>query len=219
MKIEDTKRIIIKIGSSLLFNSETKKHNKEWLISLAEDVNFLKNQNKDVIIVSSGAIAFGAKDLNLEMSELRLDIHQALAAIGQINLMSAFKNAFEKYESKVSQVLLTLDDTEKRRRSINARRTIDNLLKLGIVPVVNENDTIATNEIKYGDNDRLAARVAQITGADCLILLSNINGLYSSDPRNNQELKLIDSVESIDDDIESMVGKSITPNSLIFEIS
>ena len=210
MKIEDTKRIIIKIGSSLLFNSETKKHNKEWLVSLAEDVNFLKNQNKDVIIVSSGAIAFGAKDLNLEMSELRLDIHQALAAIGQINLMSAFKNAFEKYESKVSQVLLTLDDTEKRRRSINARRTIDNLLKLGIVPVVNENDTIATNEIKYGDNDRLAARVAQITGADCLILLSNINGLYSSDPRNNQELKLIDNVESIDDDIESMVGKSIT---------
>jgi glutamate 5-kinase len=210
MKIEDTKRIIIKIGSSLLFNSETKKHNKEWLISLAEDVSFLKNQNKDVIIVSSGAIAFGAKDLNLEMSELRLDIHQALAAIGQINLMSAFKNAFEKYESKISQVLLTLDDTEKRRRSINARRTIDNLLKLGIVPIVNENDTIATNEIKYGDNDRLAARVAQITGADCLILLSNINGLYSSDPRNNQELKLIDSVESIDDDIESMVGKSIT---------
>ena len=210
MKIEDTKRIIIKIGSSLLFNSEVKKHNKEWLISLAEDVNFLKNQNKDVIIVSSGAIAFGAKDLNLEMSELRLDIHQALAAIGQINLMSAFKNAFEKYESKVSQVLLTLDDTEKRRRSINARRTIDNLLKLGIVPVVNENDTIATNEIKYGDNDRLAARVAQITGADCLILLSNINGLYSSDPKNNQELKLIDNVDSIDDDIESMVGKSIT---------
>jgi len=210
MKIEDTKRIIIKIGSSLLFNSETKKHNKEWLTSLAEDVNFLKNQNKDVIIVSSGAIAFGAKDLNLEMSELRLDIHQALAAIGQINLMSAFKNAFEKYESKVSQVLLTLDDTEKRRRSINARRTIDNLLKLGIVPVVNENDTIATNEIKYGDNDRLAARVAQITGADCLILLSNINGLYSSDPKNNQELKLIDNVGSIDDDIESMAGKSIT---------
>ena len=210
MKIENTKRIVIKVGSSLLFNEETKKLNKEWLISLAEDVNFLKNKNKEVIIVSSGAIAFGAKDLNLEMNELRLDIHQALAAIGQIQLMSAFKTAFEKYESKVSQILLTLDDTEKRRRSINARRTIDNLLKLNIVPVVNENDTIATNEIKYGDNDRLAARVAQITGADCLILLSNINGLYSSDPKNNQELKLIDSVESIDETIERMAGSSIS---------
>ena len=210
MKIESTKRIVIKIGSSLLFDNTTKKLNKEWLISLAEDVNFLKSQNKEIIIVSSGAIAFGAKDLNLEMAELRLDIHQALAAVGQIQLMSAFKNAFEKYESKVSQILLTLDDTEKRRRSINARRTIDNLLKLNIVPVVNENDTIATNEIKYGDNDRLAARVAQITGADCLILLSNINGLYSSDPKNNEELKLIDSVESIDETIESMAGSSIS---------
>ena len=128
MKIENTKRIVIKVGSSLLFNEETKKLNKEWLISLAEDVNFLKNKNKEVIIVSSGAIAFCAKDLNLEMNELRLYIHQALAAIGQIQLMSAFKTAFEKYESKVSQILLTLDDTEKRRRSINARRTIDNLL-------------------------------------------------------------------------------------------
>ena len=210
MKIENTKRIVIKIGSSLLFDNKTNKLNKEWLISLAEDVNFLKSQNKEIIIVSSGAIAFGAKDLNLEMAELRLDIHQAVAAVGQIQLMSAFKNAFEKYESKVSQILLTLDDTEKRRRSINARRTIDNLLKLNIVPVVNENDTIATNEIKYGDNDRLAARVAQITGADCLILLSNINGLYSSDPKNNEELKLIDSVESIDETIESMAGSSIS---------
>ena len=114
MKIENTKKIVIKVGSSLLFNEETKKLNKEWLISLAEDVNFLKNKNKEVIIVSSGAIAFGAKDLNLEMNELRLDIHQALAAIGQIQLMSAFKTAFEKYESKVSQILLTLDDTEKK---------------------------------------------------------------------------------------------------------
>ena len=210
MKFEDTKRIVIKVGSSLLFNNETKKHNKDWLISLAEDVNYLKNQNKDVIIVSSGAIAFGAKDLNLDMAELRLDIHQALAAIGQIKLMSAFKDAFEKYESKVSQILLTLDDTEKRRRSINARRTIDNLLKLKIVPIVNENDTIATNEIKYGDNDRLAARVAQITSADCLILLSNINGLYSSDPKNNQELKLISNVKIIDDNIENMAGTSMS---------
>ena len=210
MKIEDTKRIIIKIGSSLLFNSETKKHNKEWLISLAEDVNFLKNQNKDVIIVSSGAIAFGAKDLNLEMSELRLDIHQALAAIGQINLMSAFKNAFEKYESKVSQVLLTLDDTEKRRRSINARRTIDTLLKLGIVPVVNENDTIATSEIRYGDNDRLASRVAQITNADTLILLSDVDGLYTKNPKKFKDAQLIKRVSDLDKVIKSINIKGMT---------
>ncbi|MGY9025685.1 MAG: glutamate 5-kinase [Candidatus Pelagibacterales bacterium] len=210
MKLETTKRIVIKIGSSLLFNKENNKLNKEWLISLAEDVSFLKNQNKDVIIVSSGAIALGAKDLNLEMKELSLDKHQALAAIGQIQLMIAFKNAFEKYESKISQILLTLDDTEKRRRSINARRTIDTLLKLNITPVVNENDTIATNEIKYGDNDRLAARVAQITGADCLILLSNINGLYSADPKNNEKLKLINHVTEINSTIEDMAGSSVS---------
>ena len=154
------------------------------------DVKFLRENNKEVIIVSSGAIAMGAKDLNLEMQNLKMDFNQAVSAVGQIHLMASFKNAFEQNELKISQILLTLDDTEQRRRSINARRTIDTLLNLGIVPIVNENDTIATNEIRYGDNDRLASRVAQITSSDCLILLSNINGLYSSDPNTGDDGKL-----------------------------
>ena len=177
MKLEQTNRIIIKIGSALLFNETSGSLNKEWLNSLAEDVKYLRENDKEVIIVSSGAIAMGAKDLDLDMKNMKMDMNQAVSAVGQIHLMGSFKSAFEKNEIKISQILLTLDDTEQRRRSINARRTIDTLLKLGIVPVVNENDTIATSEIRYGDNDRLASRVAQITSADCLILLSNINGL------------------------------------------
>ena len=191
MRIEQTKRIVIKVGSALLFDQDSGTLNKEWLHSLAEDVKFLRENNKEVIIVSSGAIAMGAKDLNLEMQNLKMDFNQAVSAVGQIHLMASFKNAFEQNELKISQILLTLDDTEQRRRSINARRTIDTLLNLGIVPIVNENDTIATNEIRYGDNDRLASRVAQITSSDCLILLSNINGLYSSDPNTGDDGKLI----------------------------
>ena len=210
MKIEDTSRIVIKIGSSLLFDEDSNKLNFDWLVSLAEDVKYLKSLNKDVIIVSSGAIALGAKDLGINIKEMKLDTNQAISAVGQIHLMSSFKEAFEKNEFKVSQILLTLDDTEQRRRSINARRTIDTSLKLGIIPIVNENDTIATTEIRYGDNDRLAARVAQIVSADCLILLSNINGLYSSDPKNDEEIKLISDVTDIDENIEKMVGNSIS---------
>jgi len=210
MKIEEVNRIVIKIGSSLLFDEETNKLNFDWLMSLAEDVKYLKNLNKEVVIVSSGAIALGAKDLAIEMKEMKLDINQAISAVGQIHLMSSFKAAFEKNEFKVSQILLTLDDTEQRRRSINARRTIDTSLKLGIVPIVNENDTIATTEIRYGDNDRLAARVAQILSADCLVLLSNVNGLYSSDPEDGEEIKLITNVSDIDEKIEKMVGNSIS---------
>ena len=148
MRIEQTKRIVIKVGSALLFDQVSGTLNKEWLHSLAEDVKFLRENNKEVIIVSSGAIAMGAKDLNLEMQNLKMDFNQAVSAVGQIHLMASFKNAFEQNELKISQILLTLDDTEQRRRSINARRTIDTLLNLGIVPIVKENDTIATNEIR-----------------------------------------------------------------------
>ena len=210
MRIEQTKRIVIKVGSALLFDQDSGTLNKEWLHSLAEDVKFLRENNKEVIIVSSGAIAMGAKDLNLEMQNLKMDFNQAVSAVGQIHLMASFKNAFEQNEIKISQILLTLDDTEQRRRSINARRTIDTLLNLGIVPIVNENDTIATNEIRYGDNDRLASRVAQITSSDCLILLSNINGLYSSDPNTGDDGKLIPTVTEISEDIEKMIGDSIS---------
>ena len=210
MNLENTKRIVIKIGSSLLFQEDSNKLNEEWLLSLAEDIRYLNESKKEVIIVTSGAIALGAKDLNLDSNEMKLDINQAISSVGQIHLMSSYKNAFEKNELKISQILLTLDDTEQRRRSINARRTIDTLLKIGIVPIVNENDTIATSEIKYGDNDRLASRVAQITSADCLILLSNINGLYSSDPKNNDKIKLISEITEINEDIEKMVGDSVS---------
>ena len=210
MKLENTKRIVIKIGSAILFDPTSGSLNKDWLNSLAEDVKFLKEREKEVIIVSSGAIAMGAKDLNLDMKNMKLDMNQAVSSVGQIHLMSSFKNAFEQNEIKISQILLTLDDTEQRRRSINARRTIDTLLKLGIVPVVNENDTIATTEIRYGDNDRLASRVAQISSSDCLILLSNINGLYSADPTNGEDIKLIPTVNEIDQDIEKMIGESIS---------
>ncbi len=210
MKIEDTKRIVVKVGSSLLFDQDTNTLNSEWLISLAEDIKKLREKGKQIIIVSSGAIALGAKDLNLHMKELKMDMNQAVSSVGQIHLMSSYKSAFEKNEIKVSQILLTLDDTEQRRRSINARRTIDTLLNLNIVPIVNENDTIATTEIRYGDNDRLASRVAQISSADCLIMLSNINGLYSSDPKNDNEIKLIDKVTEINTEIEEMIGTSVS---------
>ena len=210
MNLENTKRIVIKIGSSLLFQEDSNNLNEEWLLSLAEDIRYLNENKKEVIIVTSGAIALGAKDLNIDRGEMKLDINQAISSVGQIHLMSSYKNAFEKNELKISQILLTLDDTEQRRRSINARRTIDTLLKIGIVPIVNENDTIATSEIKYGDNDRLASRVAQITSADCLILLSNINGLYSSDPKNNDKIKLISEITEINEDIEKMVGDSVS---------
>tara|TARA_Y100000996_G_scaffold111205_1_gene82264 strand:+ start:698 stop:1807 length:1110 start_codon:yes stop_codon:yes gene_type:complete len=210
MNLEDTKRIVIKIGSSLLFHEDSNKLNEKWLSSLAEDIRYLNENHKEVIIVTSGAIALGAKDLDLDSNEMKLDINQAISSVGQIHLMSSYKNAFEKNEIKIAQILLTLDDTEQRRRSINARRTIDTLLKMGIIPIVNENDTIATSEIKYGDNDRLASRVAQITSSDCLILLSNINGLYSSDPKNNDKIKLISEITEINEEIEKMVGDSIS---------
>ena len=175
MKIDQTKRIVIKVGSSLLFDEEKNQLNSDWLLTLAEDIKYLKELKKEVVIVTSGAIALGSKDLEINMKEMKLDINQAVSSVGQIHLMGSYKNAFERNELKVAQILLTLDDTEQRRRSINARRTMDTLLKMGIIPIVNENDTIATNEIRYGDNDRLASRVAQIISADCLILLSNIN--------------------------------------------
>ena len=210
MNLENTKRIVIKIGSSLLFQEDNNKLNEKWLLSLAQDIHYLNEKNKEVIIVTSGAIALGAKDLDLDKNEMKLDINQAISSVGQIHLMSSYKKAFEKNELKISQILLTLDDTEQRRRSINARRTIDTLLKMGIVPIVNENDTIATSEIKYGDNDRLASRVAQITSSDCLILLSNVNGLYSSDPKNNDKIKLISEITEINKDIEKMVGNSVS---------
>ena len=147
---------------------------KKWLEEFSKDIKELLNQKKNVIVVSSGAIALGCKKLNINKKSLKLDKSQAIASIGQIELMNLFKKTFNKNKINLSQMLLTLEDTERRGRAINAKRTFDNLFKLGYVPIVNENDSTATTEIKYGDNDRLASRVAQISSADCLILLSDV---------------------------------------------
>ena len=178
MYLEKSKIIVIKIGSSLLIDSN-KQIRKKWLSEFAKDIRELIEENKKIIIVSSGAIAMGCKKLNLSKKNLKIDKSQAVASIGQIELMNLFSEIFVKQKINISQILLTLEDTEQRRRALNAKRTFDNLFQLGFVPIVNENDTIATTEIKYGDNDRLASRVAQISGADTLILLSDVNFVKS----------------------------------------
>ena len=209
MYLKDSKIIVIKIGSSLLIDNN-KKIRKKWLFEFSKDIRDLIKQNKKVIIVSSGAIAMGCKKLNLSKKTLKLDKSQAVASIGQIELMNLFSETFVKSRINISQILLTLEDTEQRRRALNAKRTFDNLFQLGFVPIVNENDSIATSEIKYGDNDRLASRVAQISGADSLVLLSDVDGLYSQNPKIYKNAKLIRVIKNIDKNIEKIATKSIS---------
>ena len=209
MLLKNSKTIIIKIGSSLLVNDKNKIR-KKWLISFAKDIKELKSKNKKVIIVSSGAIALGCKKMGLKNSNLKLDKSQAIASVGQIELMNLFSQTFSKLRLNISQILLTLDDTEERRRSINAKRTFENLFQLNYIPIVNENDTIATTEIKYGDNDRLASRVAQITDADTLILLSDVDGLYTKNPKRYKDAKLIKQVNNLNKDTYGINTKGIT---------
>jgi len=198
MYLKNSKIIVIKIGSSLLVNNK-KEIRKKWLSSFAKDIKKLKTKNKKIIIVSSGAIALGCKKMNYEKSNLKLDKSQAIASVGQIELMNLFSQTFSKFKLNISQILLTLEDTEERRRSINAKRTFENLFELDYIPIVNENDTIATTEIKYGDNDRLASRVAQITNADTLILLSDVDGLFNKNPKLFKDAKLIKKVNDFKD--------------------
>ncbi|MDA8537911.1 glutamate 5-kinase [Candidatus Pelagibacter bacterium] len=209
MYLKESKIIVIKIGSSLLID-DNKKIRKKWLSEFAKDIQEQIKQNKKIIIVSSGAIAMGCKKLGLNKKNLKIDKSQAVASIGQIELMNLFSEIFVKKKINISQILLTLEDTEQRRRSINAKRTFDNLFQLGFVPIVNENDTIATTEIKYGDNDRLASRVAQISGADSLILLSDVDGLYTQNPKIYRNAKLLKEIKNIDKDIEKIATKSIS---------
>ena len=206
MYLKESKTVVIKIGSSLLIN-DNKIIREKWLSEFAKDVRDLLRLKKNVIIVSSGAIALGCKKLKLSKKNLKLDKSQAVASIGQIELMNLFKKTFKKIN--LSQILLTLEDTEQRRRAINAKRTFENLFNLGFVPVVNENDSIATSEIKYGDNDRLASRVAQISSADCLILLSDVNGLYSKNPKIDNRAELIHEIKNIDDNINKIATRSV----------
>ena len=207
MYLKNSKKIVIKIGSSLLIDNKKNIRNK-WLFEFSKDIKNLLKQNKKVIIVTSGAIAIGCKKLNLSKKNLKLEKSQAVASIGQIELMNLFNKSFNKNKINISQVLLTLDDTEQRRRALNAKRTFDNLFDLGFVPIVNENDTTATTEIKYGDNDRLASRVAQISSADILILLSDVDGLYTKNPKIDKSAELIKEIKNIDKNIEDISTKS-----------
>jgi glutamate 5-kinase len=209
MPLKNSKIVIIKIGSSLLIDGN-KKIRKKWLSSFADDIKKLKLKNQKIIIVSSGAIALGCKKMNYNKKNLKLDKSQAIASIGQIELMNLFSQTFSKYKLNISQVLLTLEDTEERRRSINAKRTFENLFALNYIPVVNENDTIATSEIKYGDNDRLASRVAQITNADTLILLSDVDGLFTKNPKKFKDAKLIKKINNLSKDIKNINIKGMT---------
>ena len=209
MLLKNSKVIVIKIGSSLLVDNKQNIRRK-WLSSFAKDIQKLKSKNKKIIIVSSGAIALGCKKMNYKKTNLKLDKSQAVASIGQIELMNLFSQSFSKFKLNISQILLTLDDTEERRRSINAKRTFENLFQLNFIPVVNENDTIATSEIKYGDNDRLASRVAQITNADTLILLSDVDGLFTKNPKLFKDAKLIKKINNFDKDIKNINMKGIT---------
>jgi glutamate 5-kinase len=200
------RRVVVKVGSSLLVDGGSGRLNRGWLESLAADVARLHARGQQVVIVSSGAIALGRRHLGLPPGRLRLEESQAAAAVGQIRLAHAWKEVLEAHGLAVAQVLLTFGDTEQRRRYLNARSTLNTLLGLGAVPVINENDTVATAEIRYGDNDRLAARVAQMLAADCTVLLSDVAGLYTADPARDPHARLLEEVDGITDEVLSMAG-------------
>ncbi|NYZ13593.1 glutamate 5-kinase [Azospirillum sp. RWY-5-1] len=203
----DARRLVVKIGSALLVDGATGQVRRDWLDALADDVAAIRARGTEVVIVTSGAVAVGREHLGLTGRPLRLEEKQAAAATGQIRLAHAYLETLARHDITVAQVLVTLEDTEERRRHLNARATIDTLLKLGAVPVINENDTVATAEIRFGDNDRLAARVAQMISADTLVLLSDIDGLYTADPRKDPDARHIPVVEALTAEIEGMAGE------------
>ena len=209
MVMQAPKRIVVKIGSALLVDRQTGLR-KDWLQSLCADINQLRQDGCEVLIVSSGAIALGRNKLNLPNGTLKLEESQACAAAGQILLARAYSEALSAHDLESGQILLTLGDTEERRRYLNARETIATLMKLGAVPIVNENDTVATSEIRYGDNDRLAARVATMISADLLVLLSDVDGFYSGIPGRDPDAKRFDRIEKITPEIEAMAGDAGT---------
>ncbi len=199
-------RLVVKIGSALLVDRNTGLLRSDWLVSLAQDVAWLKKSGADVILVSSGSIALGRGVLELPLSTLPLEQSQAAAAVGQIRLARAYEEALAPHEITTAQVLVTLEDSEDRRRYLNSRATLETLLGFGVVPIVNENDTVATDEIRYGDNDRLAAQIAVTVGADQLILLSDVDGFYSGNPYEDPLAQRFDVIEKITLEIEEMAG-------------
>lgn len=203
-------RIVVKIGSALLTDDTTGAVKLDWLASLLYDIKLLKEEGRDVVLVSSGAVAVGRKALGLSPGDLVLERAQAAAAVGQIGLAHAYQELARQRGLTAAQILLTLGDTEERRRYLNARETLETLLDLDALPVVNENDTVATNEIRYGDNDRLSARVASMVSADCLVLLSDVDGLYTAPPSDDPDAKRLDVITDITPDIEAMAGDAGT---------
>ncbi len=203
--INSSKRIVIKIGSSLLFRK--KQFNFEWLDSLLKDILILKKNSIDIALVVSGAVSLGREYLNLKNKKLKINHKQACAACGQVILMQNFMKSFKKKKIKVAQLLLTFADTEDRKKSLNSRETINTLVNSNIIPIINENDTVATEELKFGDNDRLASRVAQIFGAQNLILLSDVDGLFDKNPKKNNKAKLIPVIKKIDKKIINMASR------------
>ncbi len=204
--LSDAKRMVVKVGSALLVDQINGTLRADWLKGLAHDVARLRRQGADVVLVSSGSISLGRSALGLPNGVLALEQSQAAAAVGQIRLARAYEEALAPFGLKAAQVLLTLEDSENRRRYLNSRATLEQLLRLGTVPVVNENDTVATDEIRFGDNDRLAAQIAVTVGADTLVLLSDVDGFYSDDPRVNSNAQRFDIIEEITPEIEMMAG-------------
>ena len=204
--IENADRIVIKVGSALLVDNRSGQLKTEWLTSLCQDIAHLSSMDKQIVLVSSGAIAIGRHQLGLARGKLKLEESQAAAAAGQIALAHAWGSTLSTFDLKAAQILLTLGDTEQRRRYLNARGTISTLLKFGAIPVINENDTVATTEIRYGDNDRLGARVAAMIEADCLILLSDVDGLYTADPTVDPTAEHVPTIAAVTDELEKIAG-------------
>ncbi len=202
------RRVVVKIGSALLVDDETGMLRDDWLHTLVADIAALRRRGVDVVVVSSGAMALGREALGLPRGALSLEQGQAAAAVGQIRLARAWEEALAPHGILAAQLLLTLDDSQNRRRYLNSRATLRTLLALGAVPIVNENDTVATDEIRYGDNDRLSAQVAAMAGADVLVLLSDVDGLYTADPRRDPGARRLERIEAITPEIEAMAGES-----------
>ena len=212
-QILNAKTIVIKIGSSILIDPKKNIIKNQWLNSLLDEIAFLKKNGKNIIVVSSGSIALGKSVLNLTSKKLKLDESQASAAIGQIKLAQAYDLILKKYNIYTAQILLTSDDSQNRRRYLNIRSTFKSLLKMDVIPIVNENDTVATEEIKFGDNDRLAAQVALITEANLLILLSDIDGLYDKDPNINSNAKHLALIKEVTRKMLNMASQTTSENS------
>jgi len=208
--LTDARRLVVKIGSALLVDAATGRLRDDWLAGLAEDVARLRARGTAVILVSSGSIALGRRALDLPPGPLTLERSQAAAAVGQIRLARAWEGALARHDIVAGQILVTLEDSADRKRYLNARATMETLLALGVTPIVNENDTVATDEIRYGDNDRLAAQVAVTVGADMLILLSDVDGLYTANPALDPTARHLPRVDRITPEIEAMAGEGVS---------